>query len=51
MSFKYIIMNSITTHPKLVILGISIAVTFVIGISTGSRIEGPHQAFADNTWI
>ena len=43
MSFKDKIMNMVTTHPKLVTLGIGLAVTFVVGTAIGMV---DHQAFA-----
>jgi hypothetical protein len=35
MSLKTKIMNVITTHPKLVTLGIGLGITFVIGTAIG----------------
>jgi hypothetical protein len=35
MSFKDKIMNTITTHPKIVTFGIGLAITFVIGTAIG----------------
>lgn len=43
MSIKDKIMNVITTHPKIVILGTGLAITFAIGAAIGMV---DHQAFA-----
>jgi|1185.fasta_scaffold212905_2 hypothetical protein len=44
MSLKNKIINAITGHPKLVTLGIGLAITFGIGLATG--LVSPHAAFA-----
>jgi hypothetical protein len=44
MLLKDKIMNKITEHPKLVIFGIGLAVTFVIGTAIGTVDH--NQAFA-----
>ena len=44
MAFKDKIMNIITAHPKLVTLGIGLAVTFIIGTAIGSLDH--NQIFA-----
>ena len=46
MSFKDKIMNMITAHPKLVTLGIGLAITFVIGTAIGTVDH--NQAFASH---
>ncbi len=49
MSIKSKIMNTMTTHPKIAIFGIGLAITFVVGTAIG--IVEPHQAFAGaKTW-
>jgi hypothetical protein len=46
-SLKDKIMNIVSAHPKLVTLGIGLAVTFVIGTAIG--IVDHNQAFAHST--
>ena len=44
--FKYLkekLLNTVTAHPKLVTLGVGLAITFVIGTTMGMV---DHQAFA-----
>ena len=43
MSLKTKIVNVVAAHPKLVTLGIGLAITFVIGTTIGMV---DHQAFA-----
>jgi hypothetical protein len=44
MSLKDKIVNAITAHPRLVTLGIGLAVTFVVGIAVG--MVDHNQVFA-----
>jgi hypothetical protein len=48
MSFKDKIMNMVTAHPKLVTLGIGLAVTFVVGISIG--MGSPQSVLAQHVF-
>jgi len=45
MSLKTKIMNVVTAHPKLVTLGVGLAVTFVVGTAIG--MVDHNQAFAN----
>ena len=45
MSLKDKIMNIVTSHPKLVTLGIGLAVTFVIGTAIGMVDHSSLYAF------
>ena len=44
MSLKSKIMNTITAHPKLVMFGIGLGITFVVGTAIG--LISPEQALA-----
>jgi hypothetical protein len=46
MDIKNKIVNAITAHPRLVVLGIGLAVTFVIGAAIGIT---EHEAFASSS--
>jgi hypothetical protein len=44
MSIKSKVLSAIANHPKLIVFGIGLAVTFVITLTTG--LTSPENAFA-----